>query len=220
MKGEDLSILVTAAFYANCDPFTEYLTSPHTSQIDDFDVLKFGIKQVYNFPKRPYTEAPGFSTADLEQTETTRYAAIVKNEEGTFSWVGEPTRIQARYLKKYIDRREARIMAEAAIATTHEKLEKLRGVVYKSRTFPSSLRAIIFERDNYTCQRCGRNLETLKQLHLRLECDHIVAYSDGGITTYDNGETLCSECNNAKHASKHYRRALQELRLLEKTAQP
>jgi hypothetical protein len=37
---------------------------------------------------------------------------------------------------------------------------------------------------------------------LHLEVDHIQAFADGGLTTYSNGQTMCSECNKAKHHTK------------------
>lgn len=88
----------------------------------------------------------------------------------------------------------------------NERIAKVAGKIYASRTFPWSLKTIIFERDNYTCQRCLRNQELLRRLGLHLEVDHIRAVTDGGKTQLSNGETLCNECNNAKHHSKHFLR--------------
>lgn len=79
-----------------------------------------------------------------------------------------------------------------------------RSRVYSSRIFPSSLKAIIFERDNYTCRVCLRYRATLQKNGLHLECDHIQAWDDGGLTTYKNGQTICSDCNKAKHHAKGY----------------
>lgn len=84
------------------------------------------------------------------------------------------------------------------------RISIFRRRVFASRTFPSFLKAVIFERDNYTCQVCLRNREILKAAGLHLECDHIVAWEDDGKTTYDNGQTICSDCNKAKHHAKRY----------------
>lgn len=84
------------------------------------------------------------------------------------------------------------------------RISIVRNRVYASRTFPASLRAIIFERDNYTCQVCLRGREVLKDGGIHLECDHVLAWEDGGLTTYDNGQTICSVCNKAKHHAKRY----------------
>jgi len=87
-----------------------------------------------------------------------------------------------------------------------ETVMKVRENKY-GRLFPKTLRAIIFERDNYTCQVCLKTREVLLKEGLHLQCDHIVAWEDGGDTCYDNGQTLCSGCNKSKHHSKKYLRS-------------
>jgi len=84
------------------------------------------------------------------------------------------------------------------------KIAEIRDRKYASRTFPAALKAIIFERDNYTCRICLRDRLTLQGNGLHLECDHILPWEDNGPTTYDNGQTICSECNKAKHHAKRY----------------
>ena len=57
--------------------------------------------------------------------------------------------------------------------------------------FPSKkLRAIILEKYNSICQRCGSK----NDLHV----DHIIPYSKGGWTREDNLTVLCSKCNYKK----------------------
>lgn len=85
-----------------------------------------------------------------------------------------------------------------------ERIKEIRARVYASRTFPVTLKAIIFERDKYTCRMCLRDRIELQKAGLHLECDHILAWEDGGMTTYDNGQTICSGCNKAKHHAKSY----------------
>lgn len=79
---------------------------------------------------------------------------------------------------------------------------KIINKVYKNRSFTGRLRQMILERDNYTCQRCGRTLDQCKELGYSLEIDHIVEYEDGGETTYNNGQVLCSDCNKGKNKIK------------------
>jgi len=67
----------------------------------------------------------------------------------------------------------------------------MRNKVYASRTFPQKLKIMIFERDDYTCQMCGKHKDLLIKEGAHLEADHIVEVVDGGLTTYDNGQTLC-----------------------------
>ncbi len=97
--------------------------------------------------------------------------------------------------RQEIDREEFRL---------RERIAEVRARVYASRKYPSALRAIIFARDNYTCQVCLRNRAALLLAGLHLECDHILAWEDGGKTTYENGQTICCDCNKAKHHSKSY----------------
>jgi len=56
-----------------------------------------------------------------------------------------------------------------------------------------AIRAAIFARDDYTCQRCGER-------GWRLECDHIVPVVRGGGHGDDNLQTLCRRCNRRKWA--------------------
>lgn len=107
------------------------------------------------------------------------------------------------------DRRESdleELALKAKIAETRDK-------VYASRSFPVSLRAIIFERDGYCCQVCGKHKAELIKNGSHLEVDHIVPWVDGGLTTYDNGQTICSPCNKGKHHAAQYIAASRRLRV-------
>jgi 5-methylcytosine-specific restriction endonuclease McrA len=57
---------------------------------------------------------------------------------------------------------------------------------------PEELRWEIFERDNFTCQRCG--------VHRMLRADHVIPESKGGLTIMKNLQTLCNICNSKKGA--------------------
>lgn len=56
------------------------------------------------------------------------------------------------------------------------------------------LRRQIAERDNYTCQICGKYMPDGVGLHI----DHIVPVSRGGKTVPSNLQVLCSKCNGSK----------------------
>lgn len=56
------------------------------------------------------------------------------------------------------------------------------------------LRKQIMERDNYTCQICGKYMPDC----VGLEIDHIVPVSKGGRTEPKNLQVLCSVCNRRK----------------------
>ena len=55
------------------------------------------------------------------------------------------------------------------------------------------LRAKIFERDNYTCQYCGKHLEKDE-----LTLDHVFPKSRMGPDIWENLVTCCKECNQKK----------------------
>jgi hypothetical protein len=57
------------------------------------------------------------------------------------------------------------------------------------------LRFNIFERDNFTCQYCGK-----RPPEVVLEIDHIIPVSKGGETEHENLLTACFECNRGKSA--------------------
>lgn len=56
------------------------------------------------------------------------------------------------------------------------------------------LRKQIMERDNYTCQRCGKYMPDEVGLHI----DHIVPIKRGGKSVPSNLQVLCSKCNGKK----------------------
>ena len=62
----------------------------------------------------------------------------------------------------------------------------------------SQLREKIKYRDNYKC--CSCSLGIVDEPNLLLEIDHKIPLSKGGITTYDNLQTLCWKCNRTKGA--------------------
>lgn len=55
------------------------------------------------------------------------------------------------------------------------------------------LRFLVFKRDNYTCQYCGR-----KAPEVRLHLDHVQARSKGGKDEEENLITSCKDCNLGK----------------------
>lgn len=61
---------------------------------------------------------------------------------------------------------------------------------YKRKIIPSKVRAYIFERDEYSCNRCGATD--------RLAIDHIHPVSKGGTNDIENLQILCHACNSQK----------------------
>lgn len=65
-----------------------------------------------------------------------------------------------------------------------------------SRTPNSRLRWKVLNRDNHTCQSCGKS--PANQLGTTLHIDHIYPWSKGGETVIENLQLLCSDCNLGK----------------------
>ena len=59
------------------------------------------------------------------------------------------------------------------------------------------LRFKVMQRDNFKCVFCGRS--PAKDLSIVLHVDHIIPYSKGGETIFENLQTLCSVCNIGKN---------------------
>lgn len=57
----------------------------------------------------------------------------------------------------------------------------------------ASRRKFVLERDNYTCQGCGRVFPEEK-----LTLDHILPQSLGGRATRENLQAMCEPCNQRK----------------------
>jgi len=95
---------------------------------------------------------------------------------------------------------------EFELIKVKEEIDSMR-TVEQGRTYKGRLRALIMERDNNRCVICGRSAKD----GITLEVDHIKEWTDGGKTTYDNGQTLCSECNKGKHHMKQYNKKVNDL---------
>ncbi len=65
-----------------------------------------------------------------------------------------------------------------------------------NRNINLRLRFLVMKRDNFKCCMCGASPATDSAVELHI--DHIVPWSKGGETTFDNLQTLCSKCNLGK----------------------
>ena len=64
----------------------------------------------------------------------------------------------------------------------------------KLAPFSPSVKEAIFKRDNYRCVVCGHGKQDGYEIH----ADHIRPQNEGGKSTLENGQTLCSEHNLMK----------------------
>ncbi len=86
------------------------------------------------------------------------------------------------------NKRLAEIGYEATLKEYHVKNQR--------RLMTPKLRQQIKERDNFTCQICGKYMPDEVGLHI----DHIVPVAKGGKTVPSNLQVLCSKCNGKKSA--------------------
>lgn len=83
-----------------------------------------------------------------------------------------------------------RELADIGFETTTRRY----GARNQRRNMTPELRRFIAERDDYTCQICGKRMPD----RVGLEIDHIVPVSKGGKTVPSNLRVLCSRCNRRK----------------------
>lgn len=89
-----------------------------------------------------------------------------------------------------------------ALLNRYKKLEEINFETTLSKYNSNNQRKLltpklknkIKERDNYTCQLCGKYMPDEIGLHI----DHIVPISKGGKTVESNLQVLCSRCNAEK----------------------
>jgi hypothetical protein len=69
-------------------------------------------------------------------------------------------------------------------------------VAVSRRNPPDRLRLRVLDRDAFRCVLCGRSPATERGVVLHL--DHIIPFSDGGQTVFENLRTLCETCNQGR----------------------
>jgi hypothetical protein len=74
-------------------------------------------------------------------------------------------------------------------------IEKELLQVVDVRRISPSIRFEVFQRDNHTCQYCGRTPPDVK-----LVVDHLMPVARGGTDEFSNLVTSCEECNSGKSA--------------------
>jgi predicted restriction endonuclease len=65
--------------------------------------------------------------------------------------------------------------------------------LYTNRTFTPHQRSILYLNAGGKCQICGDVVAVTD-----FEADHIIPFSKGGLTTIENGQCLCRNCNRTK----------------------
>lgn len=120
------------------------------------------------------------------------YYLIYRDDQGKFiaEYMGkvDPIGLKKKIEERRRLRRELRLIDTALYAL---------GVARRADHVGLSKRFAVFERDNFTCQYCGRSVRQHKTV---LVVDHIQPKKRGGEDQIDNLMTACVECNSGKRA--------------------
>jgi hypothetical protein len=96
-------------------------------------------------------------------------------------------------LAAFVDRANADVQVEQSNSAKPVKANSSQIKKEYRRDIPLGLRFKVLRRDSFKCVLCGDNPP--RNLDCVLHVDHIVPWSKGGSTTYDNLRTLCAVCN-------------------------
>jgi hypothetical protein len=82
------------------------------------------------------------------------------------------------------------------------------------KTITAKKRLKVLQRDNFTCQSCGKSPALYPELEidafLKLEVDHYKPHSKKGSDDIDNLQTLCIFCNRGKGSDEHLNQTIQD----------
>ena len=93
--------------------------------------------------------------------------------------------------------RTRRFRSETRIVPCPAVIRLVRYVHVPRRFRRQVTNTVLFARDDYSCQYCGKHKKELRGRQF-LTRDHIVPLSRGGDNTWENVVTSCSPCNNRK----------------------
>jgi hypothetical protein len=87
-----------------------------------------------------------------------------------------------------------KLFLEASAGAKNDFSRFVKGPYFRLPTREwQAVRALVFERDNFTCTYCGT-------VNGPMECDHIHPVSKGGSSDMSNLTTACFKCNRSKRS--------------------
>lgn len=123
--------------------------------------------------------------SDLDGTETAVSKSVYEQRFG--SW-----RKALEAFVAYVEAARGQFLPNAA---SPEPTVSARAMTCRGpRSANWRLRFLVLRRDNFRCRACGRSTSD----GIKLNVDHIRAWSRGGDTELGNLQTLCDKCNGGK----------------------
>jgi len=116
----------------------------------------------------------------------------------------EQRELEQKELEHELEVTKANYETKAKIVELNHKIEaiteeynnikaRIRNSLNIDRVFTPQQRSTLYLNAGGKCQQCGDSV-TINNF----EADHIIAYSNGGKTTLENGQCLCIHCNRQK----------------------
>lgn len=143
----------------------------------------------------------------LKKRRTEQYESTL-DDERTYKF--RTYRVQTRYRQQNYQKSSYKVsVLDETMAVSwewiEERNEELEKIGYECtlreyhsknqrKLMTQELRRQIMERDDYTCQICGKYMPDEVGLHI----DHIIPVSKGGKSVPSNLRVLCSKCNGSK----------------------
>lgn len=149
----------------------------------------YGARELFRYHENPYSG----------MTEIALFCRYEKNDDGTYTRYHKTMLVFNSMKEKVIAFTKERDKLAIQRIEKEIKIEQIRNAE-GGRTYRGRMRQLILERDGYRCVLCGKSPVD----GISLEVDHIIPWEDGGKTTYDNGRTVCSECNKGLHWNKKF----------------
>jgi hypothetical protein len=133
-----------------------------------------------------YTDKPVFCSKTGKQINKGIEIKLVNNIDsiGVFDWS-----LLQTILDKYLYNNEYIYLRQ--IISSALPVKKTRQIERGKLTY--KLRFEVLQRDGFKCVKCGESASSVK-----IEIDHIIPISKGGLTIKSNLQTLCFKCNRGK----------------------
>lgn len=134
----------------------------------------------------------GDLAGDMQRDPATKRITIVRRADGRHTHIARPITTVfgfLRWLRAW--RTEDRAVLQwVGIAYAEWRQRTRPGVTVRTRF-------LVFKRDAYRCQLCGRSARD----GAVLEVDHVIPHARGGTSDMSNLQTLCWDCNRGKRDS-------------------